>query len=418
MTHKRRQQASDNPFEQSEENAESADFSLFDVDAAIYGEISAIDAERQIAEPINITDIYPDVAQPRRAIPSAVRQYWDGQPESTGVLFDTWTRIANRERNMRGQPAIDFGDYLMGEETMRSTVGPDGSPEQEEFSPTEASLIELAELAASIHRDGLTNPITVAPLGNQYRLETGERRWLAFHLLYIWFGAGAEKSKRWEKIPARVVERVSVWRQASENNARANLNAIAKARQFALLLIDVYTQTGYTFQPYEALVAPNESDLAYYAQVADGSRFDIPRGSGEKFVNAMGMKDGSQVRQLRQLLRLPDIVWQWADDLNWTIGRVRGLITQANSEEELIWLATHQAARDGLSVSIDTPQPAKDAPKPAPTPGSKQHFSRVVKALVNSGPGKTRQNRRALEMLSEHKRWLEEQEQRLREYFE
>jgi hypothetical protein len=79
-------------------------------------------------------------------------------------------------------------------------------------NPALQALIELAALAASIRRDGLTNPITVINLGNKrYQLETGERRWLAYHLLYQML-----PDAKWRHIPARVMSELDVWRQAAE----------------------------------------------------------------------------------------------------------------------------------------------------------------------------------------------------------
>src|SRR5690606_35218201 len=113
------------------------------------------------------------------------------------------------------------------------------------------------------------------------------RRWLAHHLLGIITGDAS-----WQIISARVVEQSSVWRQAGENSARADLNTISKARQFALLLMDLYQQpdSANMFQDYDACVPPGGCDRAYYVQVADSVHFRIPRGKGEQMLNAMGLK--------------------------------------------------------------------------------------------------------------------------------
>ncbi len=413
MAKRRKRQASDNPFERADEQA--ADFSLFDVDEAIYGEFEGVDAGREVVEPIPIHDISPDLTQPRRAIPSPVRAYWDGSPDTMEMLFEAWLMLANQERQVRGETELDFDAYLLSRETGRSRVNAENEAEETSFGPVETSLIRVIELAASIRRDGLSNPVTVAPWGNKYRLETGERRWLAFHMLALRF----HDTEQWQKVPARVVDRVDVWRQASENNARADLNAIAKARQFAVLLMDTYRQLGHEFERYSDLVEADGSDRVYYAQVADGNAFDIPRGMGEKFVNAMGMKDGSQVRQLRQLLRLPDVVWQWADDLNWTVGRIRNMRLKAESEDELIWMAAKQAEREGLNVAIDVPRPeVTERPRESLQPGTPRHYKRFYRLLDKTGAGQTKHNQRALEMLMAHKYWLEEQEQILRDHLE
>ena len=99
----------------------------------------------------------------------------------------------------------------------------------------EAPLLRLADLAGSIRQDGLTNPITVVKTGDTHVIETGERRWVAFHLLNAYIDGDDYQS-----IPARRMPELNLWRQASENTARDALNAIARARQIALLLMDMH----------------------------------------------------------------------------------------------------------------------------------------------------------------------------------
>jgi len=234
-------------------------------DSAIFGSIAEIDSGRQVAKPISILDIYPDPLQPRRAIPSPVRIYWDGRPATTQTLFDAWFRLAVEERgqDFRIEPFL---------------LGLDEAPRPEKIGPIDAAFIDLLEMAANIRANGLTNPITVANTGSGYRLETGERRWLAYHILCTYFENEQEK---WGRIPARVVDGFSVWRQASENNARANLNAISKARQLAILLMDLYqSQMGEKFRTFEQLVGQGECDRAFYAQVADGNVYPTLKGTG------------------------------------------------------------------------------------------------------------------------------------------
>jgi hypothetical protein len=175
-------------------------------DSAIFGSIAEVDSGRQVAKPISIFDIYPDPLQPRRAIPSPVRGYWDGRPSTTGALFNSWYHLAVEER----REDFKIEPYL---------VALDEVERPEKMGPIEAGLVDILEMAANIRSNGLTNPITVANTGTAYRLETGERRWLAYHVLYTYF---EHEQDKWTRIPARVVDGFSVWRQASENNARAN----------------------------------------------------------------------------------------------------------------------------------------------------------------------------------------------------
>jgi hypothetical protein len=298
----------------------SARVSLEDTDAAIFGAIGDVEPQRQVAKAISIFEILPDPTQPRRAVPSEVRAHWAGEPRAVAALFDAWVDAVRREKNA----AFDLQAHLLQDYLPPGTDGNDDETIPRELRqrlPIERALLDIVELAVSIRKVGLTNPITVAREGSAYRLETGERRWLAFHLLHLHFPA-----EDWSRIPARVVERASVWRQASENNVRADLNAIGKARQFAILLMDlIQEQRGAHFTPFAEVLRAGHSERAYYAQVADGDQHRIPRGQGEKLLNAMGLKNPVQLRQYRALLKLPDEVWQYADDHNLTEFEIRTL---------------------------------------------------------------------------------------------
>jgi len=184
-----------------------------------------------------------------------------------------------------------------------------------EFS-AESALMDIIVLAASIRQDGLTNAITVIRQGTKYLIETGERRWMSYHLLYTVYG------DKWRYIPARIVPEHNVWRQASENNARQELNAIAKARQLAILVMDTYHQTGAEFLPITAF----EHEKDYYAQVADGIQWRILPGDTQKILTFLGLNNPVQLRQYRALLRIDYEVWDFADDNNITEFEIREMI--------------------------------------------------------------------------------------------
>ena len=306
------------------------------VDQALFGKVEiGKQAKQDRIRNIDIHTIIPDAMQPRRVVPTAVRQKSDGTPSN---IIHTWLELITDERKARFDKAIAEGRlleherpnntfpwhvYLFNGETER---GWDEEPVRHddaiheaareviaEFDYPESAFVKVINLAASIHRDGLSNAITVAKLdNNQYMIETGERRWLAYHLLDIFF-----EDQDYSKIPARLVEEVSIWRQAAENNARDNLNAISRARQLAILLMDLY---GYdNFQPMNNF----EHEQDFYAQVADGNDFPVPRGKGEQVVTAMGFKNTVQIRQYRKLLRLTNQEWDFADDNDWTERQIR-----------------------------------------------------------------------------------------------
>lgn len=262
------------------------------------------------AKPTDIYKIQPDPLQPRRAIPSDLRSSWNGNPHTVNDLFDKWLKAIKKERGGR---ELNYTDILESNDTFRGT---EAETQKDENSPEtimprsgtlEANFMRLVELAASLKRDSLTNPITVAKNGDFFIIETGERRWLAYHLLRREYG-----NDPWGDIPAREVKELSIWRQASENNARDDLNAISKTRQLALLLMALHGWD--KFQANTEF----EHEREFYAQVADGFKWSIPRGKGEQVINAMGLQTGSHLRRYRALLRVDNVLWDEADDNNWT----------------------------------------------------------------------------------------------------
>jgi ParB-like chromosome segregation protein Spo0J len=247
-------------------------------------------------------------------------------------------------------------------------------------------LIDLADLAISIRKTGLTNPITVVRMDRIYRLETGERRWLAYHLLNIYF-----PDEDWNRIPAHLVDEISVWRQASENNARADLNAISRARQLAILLMDLLAERGYEFYTFDELIETGGTEREYYAQVADGNEFRVPRGEGERLLNAMGLKNPTQIRQYRQLLRLPDEVWQEADDKNLTEGEIRRWAYRNTSYG--------MDDNDGVSVADANPFVERI---------NKQRRTRIWEYANRFDALSDEEQQKALDAINEDERWLNE----------
>ena len=251
-------------------------------DIARSKKLKASSSERIIKVAIN--NIVPDSRQPRKVIPLRLER--TGSPT---LDITNWAQLAN----------ISLSEVYG---VIRSDVElPD------EFSPRvwQQGFIELVFLAKAIFHDGLIHPITTIKQKDTYILETGERRWLAYHLLYMLFN-----DEQWSSIPSRVFSDFDVWRQADENNARTNLNAISKARQFAILMMN---EINYRFKDLEDF----DTEQAYYAQVADSEQFRIPRGKGERFASATGLSV-KQLRDYRALLRLPNEMWVQADNENLT----------------------------------------------------------------------------------------------------
>lgn len=278
----------------------------------LMGDLDKVGGDKIVAKPTSIFEIHPDPTQPRRAIPSIVLNSWNyGDPR---VLYHYWMNFVvvewTGDQNDFNDASMEWLHYrVMGGFEERFTVN--GSP-----GPVERSILEVADLASSIYRDGLTNPITVVRDQGGYVVETGERRWLAYHLLYE-----ITKDERWGKIPARTVDRLDVFRQAAENGQRKNLTAIARARQYAILVMGLNPNTDYL--PYHQCV----SDQAYYAQALNLSVY----GKNEQILNAMNLKDRSAVSDLKKAFQLRPDQWLVADDEAWSIRQIIELLGAPNN---------------------------------------------------------------------------------------
>jgi hypothetical protein len=327
-----------------------------------------------------------------------------------GDVFDQWAEEVAQER---GQP-FDVRMYL------NHVTLPDEFEAREDHTeprgPLEISYLDLLELAISIKHQGLMNPITVAAQGKIYTVETGERRWFAYHLLYHYTG-----DKKFTAIPARIVPQVDVWRQATENTARQNLNAIGRARQLAILIMDLLkSKDEAQFSPMSQF----QHEQGYYAQVEDGMEMRIPRNSADKLLAATGFKTKEQLRQHRALLRLPVRVWELADDLDWPERVIRDMTTAARGDEDkLMHLALKRAEEDGynvttgtLSLEADNKSSRKSKPSKNTGPNSTVYYAEFVKLLGKAGPGKPSETQAALERLAELQHWLDEQHQQLQRY--
>ena len=339
-----------------------------DTNAAFFGQFMDVEAIKLLrVEAIDIFKIRPDFTQPRRTIPSVLRKGTRGTGHEMGDIFERWLGMVNTERKNNDYEPFNLRDAIEMVETALPSPSAEHAKQYDEehrlprmwmterglridprdlakdfasnaedgaqvalmegpssvelkiqlskFS-AEASLMHLITLAASIKQDGLTNPITISKGDSGYVIETGERRWMSYHLLNYVYGDD------WGKIPARVVDKANVWRQASENNARQDLNAIAKARQLALLIMEMYQATGVKFD----IIDDFEHEQDYYAQVADGQEWRIIKGETQKILTMMRLQDASQIRQHRALLRMGKDLWDFADDNNISEYELREMI--------------------------------------------------------------------------------------------
>lgn len=300
-------------------------------DAAIFGELRDRGASQMVARSTPVVQIWPDPKQPRRAIPAVIRGDWVFHPDEVGEVLNHWIVMAGEEA---GEP-LDVVSLVVR--------GGEGLDVPERGLQVYAELVELIRLAASIHRDGLNSPITIARHGaDRYLVESGERRLLAHHLLRLYVDA------KYERVPAIVKDRADVWKQAAENGARRPLNAIGMARQLAILIMDMYeTDPDVAFDEYEDIVYPGECDRRFYAQVRNGTLYRIKRGMGQRVLDVTGLKSRSQISQYRELLAIPDDLWVQADVENWTEGRIRAAIDEAQGTNRAGLKPTEKQPKSG-----------------------------------------------------------------------
>ena len=281
----------------------------------IYGASAPdLDTGRIVAHPIDLREIWADVAQPRRAVPVTIGLHRTGDPLEVAPLLQAWQTAAE----MAAETTIDVPALLRGEGEGLTT---------DNWTSVTQDFIDLVRLAQDIAAVGLTNPITVINADGHHLIETGERRWLAFHLLALHMG------DQWQRIPAQISDgRDFVWRQATENTKRRSLNAIGMARQLALLIMAARDKIGQGYADYSELVKEGTCDRRYYAQVADGQVHRLPRGMGERIQSAMGL-GMEQLSQYRRLLKLfddeqvNDVLWVRADAENWPENALREIAT-------------------------------------------------------------------------------------------
>ena len=347
-------------------------------------QIAAADSEFQAIEAVSIQEIYPNSIQPRYSIPHDLSDLFDLQPSTVVDILERWILEVQLETR---QKDFDILSHLRGQATDRGAlVETDETPSSEGEPPAaskHAALMKLIDLAASIRRDGLSNPISLVHHGDRYEIETGERRWLAYQILYWKFGDGDQRPDgsivNWSRIPSRIVNRVDVWRQASENNARDNLNAISRARQLALLLMDLHG-----WQNFAAL--PDcDSEQAFYAQVADGSVWRVPRGQGERLLNAMGLSNASQLRQYRALLRLPADLWRRGDDEDLSEGELRKIKAALDSVTRVTAAKRKKRRKDALArLAADANQWRNRLRKEINTvdPDAHPHIRRLIETEI------------------------------------
>lgn len=199
----------------------------------------------------------------------------------------------------------------------------------------------IAELADSISKFGLLNPVLVRPYGEGYQIIAGERRWRASRLAGL------------ERIPVCVrasTETESLEMALIENLQRRDLNAIEEARGYRKLL------TGHRMTQ---------------AELADKVS-----------------KSRSTITNALRLLDLPEDVQELVYDGKMTAGHARAVLSVP--DDEVRTKLAKRIVEDGLSVR-DTENLARlyaagqteRAPRPA-TPKAFKVVARKLRRLLNT----------------------------------
>jgi hypothetical protein len=272
-------------------------------------EDNSIRVERLLLEMVR-----PDPVQPRRVLPEQLHFAFHSNRLTPTQALKELVQLVQVAARQRGRPFNNVLELL---------PNPDDENDEEQtihLSPEEQLLHDLVNLAITIRDDGQVNPLTVVDVSQgvtqQFRIETGERRYWATWLLRD-FIAGYNSDGM---IPCIIIptERSSVFRQAKENTARSGLSAIAMARQAALLLLTVH---GYEIP---ATAVPND----FYRQALD---IDLrgKREYTEAILSAMGGAKKGYFSYIKNLLRLSDEAMELADRHNLDERRLRPVVALA-----------------------------------------------------------------------------------------
>jgi ParB family transcriptional regulator, chromosome partitioning protein len=254
---------------------------------------NSIRVERLLLEMVR-----PDPIQPRRVLPEQLHFAFHSNRLTPTQALKELVQLVQVAARQRGRPFNNVLELL---------PNPDDESDEDlstYLSPEEQLLHDLVNLAVTIRDDGQVNPLTVVDITQgvtqQFRIETGERRywatWLLRDFIANYSGDGM--------IPCIIIpaERSSIFRQAKENTARAGLSAIAMARQAALLLLTIH---GYQI-PTQAV----SND--FYRQALE---LDLrgKREYTEAVLSAMGGIDKARFSRLKALLHLSDEAMELAD---------------------------------------------------------------------------------------------------------
>lgn len=272
---------------------------------------------------LNIQLVRPDPIQPRRILPERIHQEFHQQRLSPAQALKELITLAQVHARSVGRPFSNPFELLGDLQADENETSEDATVLT--LSTEEQLLHDLVQLASTLQDDGQVNPLTVINVSQgvttQYMIETGERRYWATWLLRDFHPAYTHDGK----IPCLVVpyEKSSPFRQAKENTSRAGLNAIAMARQIALLLLHVH---GYE-------MPTGSVGMDFYRQALT---LDLrgKRDHTESVYAALGGISKQRLQQYKSLLNLCDEAVEMADRHNLDDVRLRCII-QLNADEQV-----------------------------------------------------------------------------------
>jgi hypothetical protein len=258
---------------------------------------------------LNIQLLRPDPVQPRRILPQDLHEAFHSQRISPNQAIKELVNRAQGRARVAGRPFSNPFDLMASNESEDVA--------DIHYSIEEELLRDLVQLAMTLQDDGQVNPLTVVNISEgvmvQYVIETGERRYWSTWLLKDFHPVESHDGK----IPCIVIpnDKASPFRQAKENTSRTGLNAIAMARQVALLLLHVHG--------YDIPLHPVNMD--FYRQALE---LDL-RGKREyttDVLSALGGVSKWYLSAYKSLLNLSDEAIEIADRYNLEEKRLRYLI--------------------------------------------------------------------------------------------
>ncbi|MEO1668301.1 MAG: hypothetical protein AAFU54_26945 [Chloroflexota bacterium] len=306
----------------SKKNTDAASALLNSVTADMlggYGEDPTQDDSLKV-ERILLDLVRPNPLQARRVLPDRVYVDFHSEKMTPSQALRDVVKLAQIAAKQNGRPFSNVLELL-------------GNPEDETatelssaLTPIEVLVRDLTNLAVTIRDDGQVNPLTVVDASDggiqKFRIETGERRYWATWLLKD-FIPGYQGDGM---IPCIIIpqEKESPFRQAKENTTRSGLNAVAMARQIALLLLYVHG--------YEMPSGPVAMD--FYRQALD---LDLrgKREYTEAVYSALGGITRPKFADYKSLLKLCDEAVEIADRNDVEARKLRYVVRLDNPSDQV-----------------------------------------------------------------------------------